>query len=208
MIKKHLTLIVLYFLVFACKDNANLPSNENEITATNYTYEGDLYRFYLESEITTLEEDIDLWEQLGPNDPGYDEAQTNITSAQEEIATYNNIIENTNTSALIVLPIPPPPPPPVPCICHSFFKGLNQILTNNDISQITATLTDLNNNIIFSTEQGNQGSVINGFEQELLSFPFVTNDASFTGEGTLSITKTLNDDSSVSYAIHVYLYDN
>ena len=199
-----LILLLIPFAFFACKDNDNPQEpNENEITSTNYTYEGDLYRFYLQGEINALESQIETWEQTGPNDPGYDEAQTNILNAQEEISGYNETIENTNTSAIIVLPTPPTPPtPPVPCVCFDLFDDLNKIITDNNLLEFSATISNENEEIIYSTNQ-NPPTLIEDFEVELLSFEFTANNNSASPVNTLTINKTFAPDNVVNYSIPV-----
>ncbi|MGY0391865.1 hypothetical protein ACW5R3_04765 [Bizionia sp. KMM 8389] len=173
--KQLLVLFILSafsFSFLSCEENTPEESNEqtaNPLTETNYVYEGDLRIYYLQTENIRLENNITVWEQVSPNDPGYDEAQDNINEANAEIEDNESeiaSIPSPSTAFQLINPrIPPIPPSPSPCLCLDLFNSIRNIVympgTDNllisiqdyeDESYLVPVNTDPNVNSIPNTQ--------------------------------------------------------
>lgn len=198
-------LTALCLLLFACYtgDDDNVITTVN-LTPTNYVYEGDIYRFFLTSEIESLINQIEIWEAIGPNDEGFNEAQENIAAAENTINLNNELLESTITGVQIGLP-PIPPPPPPPCFCFDdLYNLMDYIVVDNSTIGLIATLTDENQESVFSTDLS--GSMeIEDFQDSLVAYNFNKLQDNFTGKGFLTINRVLADETAVSYTVEVFV---
>lgn len=191
---KILVLFTLSFLslsFISCSeddDNNNNP-DQVEFTSTNYIYEGDLRKYYLEARNTELELQITAWDQVSPNDPGYAAAQANIVEAYNEIDSNNQeslSIASPNDAFFIINPIPPLPPP-LPCLCLDVYNSVANIVfqSGNDVGNITIT-SEADQSTLVNTNANTQMHTIpetNGLGR-YQSFNFPNN---FTGQATITV---------------------
>ena len=207
------TTSLIYFLLlvlFSCnnlkKKTEKAPSNDTvkkELTSYNYAYEGDLERTYIKHRIMGLKEELEVY-----NSSNNENDENTIIFQEETEAEILQLNKDYQAIPLIkkgILPIipPPPPPPPVPCLCFDVFNRLNKIVATNTSVTLSATLTDSNGKKIFATTDIEPQSIPNS---ELVVFNLNTELEKFTGEGYLTIEKTLKDETKKSYTVSVNIH--
>lgn len=185
------------FFVTSCwtsdDDNNNDDDNEQvEFTSTNYIYEGDLRKYYLETENTRLSIDIATWQQIPDSDPDYNDAQSNIAQASATIVSNNEEAESiiSPENAFFVIPrIPPIPPTPSPCLCLTEFNSFRNIILQQRTDQMSLTITSVaDQNTLVNTNSNTQINTIentNGLGR-YQSFGFSQDE--FTGEAMITVT--------------------
>ena len=195
---KSTLLVAFCLLLFACPPTDDGDNIQTAVlTETNYAYEGDLYRFALTLEIETLNAQIAVWEDQGENEPG------DIDNAFERLSQIDEILLGLSDGiSLGFPPIPIPPTPPFPCLCWDLFKDINYIVTDAGLLGFTATLTNENQEEVFSTNLNNPLNT-EGLEGDLLAYNFVALQNGYTGNGTLTIIKVYSENNVLNYSIPV-----
>lgn len=185
----------------SCKtDDEKDNTEEPKLTETNYVYEGDLRKFYLNAEIVRLNDDIEIWSEVLEGYPDYEEAQANIQVAMAQIEENELEISSIPTPAnafFIINPKLPPIPVPSPCLCLELYNSIQNIVllpgtdqmslsifSNSDESGIAYTNIDTKLETIPNTQN-------TGHYQ-----PFNFEQPGFTGEATI-IIQTNNDSYSI-----------
>ncbi|QRM89443.1 hypothetical protein FG167_09390 [Lacinutrix sp. WUR7] len=194
---RYVVLVLLSVIMFtnnSCDEDDRFPQDDPEqveFTATNYIYEGDLRKYYLETENTRLSADIAIWQQIPDSDPGYNDAQASITQANIAIANNNeesqSIISPEN--AFLIPPrIPPVPPAPSPCLCLTEFNTFRNIIFQPGTNILSLNITSVaNQNTLVNTNANSQIHTIentNGLGK-YQSFGF--SEDGFTGEVMITV---------------------
>jgi len=150
--KITLSLIAFVVLSSCIKDYHGHGPKEVTLTAKNYIYEGDLYGFYLNTEIQNLDEKIKELEAVSPNDEGYDQAIKDLAEAKKQKDTFNQELKNIVDLGQFGIIDPDIPTPP--CFCWGLTTGLEFLLTVPDTDIRSVTILDLEGKVIsrMSTE--------------------------------------------------------
>ncbi|MCX7547816.1 hypothetical protein OS188_07615 [Xanthomarina sp. F1114] len=204
--KKHILTLFCLSLIFvtntSCDNDDEGTTPEPVITATNYIYEGDLRGFYLTTEIAQLNADIDIWNQVPENDPGYEEAQENIEIANLQIGEYESemsTIPTPDSAFLIPKPILPPVPTPSPCVCYYLYNSIENIVLLPGTDQISISIYSYNDESnIVNTDSNTPIEDIPGSKNNGRYQPFTFEQPGFVGEAFIVVQSD-----SDSYTIHV-----
>lgn len=204
--KNTLTLILLSLILVAntsCKtDDKDNNEEESVLTSTNYVYEGDLRRFYLTTEITRLNEDIETWSQILIGYPEYEEAQANIQEALAQIETNEleiSNIESPTDAFFIIKPILPPIPVPSPCICFDLYNSIQNIVLMPGTDQLNLSIiSNTDESTIVDTTDNSPIVIIPNTQNTGRYQPFTFEQEGFTGEALIMVQSD-ND----SYSVHV-----
>lgn len=197
---------LLCFTNLSCEDkDDNVIVNEEPLTSTNYIYEGDLRKFYLQTEIAYLENQIEIWNAVTPNDPDYQNAQEEIFLAIAEIET--NKLEITgiaNPSAIFVIkpPILPPVPVPSPCNCLNVYNTARNIVLLPNTENISITImSNTDESLIASTNSDVKLQTIPNTGNKGKYQPFIPEKPNFTGEAFI-IVETNNHSYTINLNFH------
>lgn len=206
-------LIYLFLLVFiSCNDikketEKDTDSNtiKKELTSYNYVYEGDLERAHIKHRIVGLKEEYEVLSATSPNDQEYEHSIVTREEIESEIFKLTKEYDTLKLVQKGILPIipPPPPPPPVPCLCFDVFNKLNKIVSTNDITLLSITLTDTDGKKVFSTLDIKPQPIIGS---KLVIFELNTDLEKFTNEGYLTIEKTMKNDTKKTYDVSVNVH--
>lgn len=194
---RYLVLVLLSFIMFtsvSCKedDNNNNDEQEVEFSSTNYIYEGDLRKYYLETENTRLSNNIELWQQIPDSDPGYNDAQASIAEATAEIESNNQETESIilpGDAFIIINPTFPPIPLPSPCLCLDVYNTIDHFVfqSANDIGSITITSV-ADQSTLTSTNANTQINTIPNTNDLGRYQSFQLLPDGFTGQATIMVT--------------------
>ena len=205
--KRHyVVLAFLSFIMFtniSCDedDNNNNDEQEVEFTSTNYIYEGDLRKYYLETENTRLSNDIEVWQQVPDSDPTYNDVQISIASAIAEIAINNQELESIlvpGDQFLIINPTFPPLPSPSPCLCLDVFNSISNIVFQSGNDNGNITITSANQTLLASTANTQTNAIPN--TNNLGTYQsFQLSENNFTGQATVFVT---TDNASYSVLVN------
>lgn len=205
--KKHiLTLFCLSILLVAntsCKtDDKDDHVEESVLTATNYIYEGDLRSFYLTTEITRLNEAIEIWNQVPEGYPDYEEAQANIQEAMAQIETNEqeiSAIVSPDVAFVIPKPILPPIPVPSPCLCLDLYNSIQNIVFMPGTDQLSLSIISYSDeSTIVNTTNNSPIETIPNTQNTGRYQPFNFEQPGFAGEAIIMVQSD-----SDSYSIHV-----
>ena len=202
----YVVLTCLSLLLFACPSSDDDNQEEALFTPTNYIYERDIRLFYLETENLRLTNDIAIWNQVSPNDPGYDDAQGNIAEATVEIAQNQadstDLADNFSLSALEVGFVIPSnfPPLPDPCLCLSTRNSITKILLLPGTSSSNVSVLRDNENILDSNPTIND---VPGVDVDLKYQTINFSDLDFEGEAIF----TLETNGNAPISVDAYIFN-
>ncbi|MDO6596055.1 hypothetical protein Q4512_03955 [Oceanihabitans sp. 2_MG-2023] len=193
---RYVVLVLLSFIMFSnisCDEDDIFPQNEEDplFTSTNYIYEGDLRKYYLESENTRLNDSIAVWQQIPDSDPAYDITQNHIAEAYATIETNDmesDTIVSPTEAFLIINPIPPIPPAPSPCLCLIVNNTIGSIALQPGTNQMSLTITSTEDEeTLVNTTPNSLISTIPDTNNTGMYQPFQFGQEGFIGEAMISV---------------------
>jgi hypothetical protein len=195
---KYVTLLLIAFIAFAC-NNDDDNNDESFLTANNYISENNFYSFYLESEISLLQVEIDSLQAVIDDMQGDATTQTNLDNANQEQgllnADYANLVLKGN-------PIPlPPPPPPCPDSNTCFPIDALYLITLNTNNSLEINIFDEQNVLLGSTDNV-QLSPLPGFNSEFSYQSILLNQ--YSGPVTIMVEKLDAQNNPIMYSIAGY----
>ena len=209
--------LILTFLIgtslWSChNDDDSNSNNDSLLTETNYVYEGNLYNFYLHSQIDSLNQQITIWQAVSSNDPGYNDAQQNIGEAQNTIQNYNveiaglvNITDiQGNNNIRIIGPIGPPPP--LPCLCYPIPNSLQYLATLNNTSQLRIKIVDANGQTLQNSTNNNSLMDLPDFVGQVKYQTLNNSTQQYVGTVSIYVTRIDNQNVSRTYKINGYMF--
>ena len=209
--------LILTFLIgtllWSChNDDDSNSNNDSLLTETNYVYEGNLYNFYLHSQIDSLNQQITIWQAVSSNDPGYNDAQQNIGEAQNTIQNYNveiaglvNITDiQGNNNIRIIGPIGPPPP--LPCLCYPIPNSLQYLATLNNTSQLRIKIVDANGQTLQNSTNNNTLMDLPDFVGQVKYQTLNNSTQQYVGTISIYVTRIDNQNVSRTYKINGYMF--
>lgn len=205
--KTKLFLITTFILLLtsSCtKDYTGTIKNSADeiLTETNFSYEGDMFKFYLELEIENLNEVISKLKTISPNDANYNQAQKEILEAETQKATYNEQVAGIIEIDEVGLKIGPVIPRP-PCNCFGLRNSLEYLLRlkKDNIKKIS----------VFDT----YGKLLTTTIPEFTPFPEYNNQLLYAtykdlqnikGEVVIQISKIDNYGHLIDYSFSGYIF--
>ena len=195
---RYVVLLLLSFIMFtniSCDEDDNNNNDDDdqqvEFTSTNYIYEGDLRKYYLETENTRLSDSIAVWQQIPDSDPGYNDAQESIVEANAETASNNQESESivSPTNAFIIINPIPPLPPPSPCMCLDIYNIIDKFVLQQGTDQMDLTITSIaDQSILVSTNANSQLNIIPNTDNLGRYQSLELSQDGFTGEAMVTVT--------------------
>ena len=199
---KFLIVLLLSVFIFACEEDDN-QNNEVVLTNSNYIYEGDIYKQYLNDELTAVEEEIIILQDIIDNGQGDNQTQIDLNAAQQE---RNNLIENINSIIdLVSFGVIPPLPPPSPCpqIATCYPIDINFIATIESTTALQVNIYDDQNQLIASSNP-NLMPLPNHVGQVKYQNILVLQ---YVGEVSIEVEKTDNLDNTIVYETRGYIHN-
>ncbi|WP_405413035.1 hypothetical protein [Maribacter sp. Asnod1-A12] len=177
-------------------------STDEILTKTNFSYEGDMFKFYLELEIENLNEVISKLKTISPNDAGYDQAQKELLEAKAQQVTYNEQVAAIIDIDEVGLKIGPVIPRP-PCNCFSLQNSLEYVLILKGDNIKNISVFDINGKILSSSIP--EFSPLPEYNNQLL-YATYKDLQNIKGEVVIQISKIDNYGDLIDYSFSGYIF--
>ncbi|MBD0777362.1 hypothetical protein HPE56_06125 [Maribacter sp. ANRC-HE7] len=205
--KTKLLIIVIFLslLTTSCVKDYTGNAGDSEdvvLTETNFSYEGDMFKFYLNSEIENLNEDISKLKKISPKDPGYNQAQKDIIEAEIQQDKFKKQIAGIIDLSEVGLKIGPDIPRP-PCNCLGLRNSLEYMLILEGENIKNISLLDTNGKVLSSTAP--KFTPFPEYNDQLLYTQFIVFQK-IKGEVLINISKLDDQGNLLDYSFKGYVF--
>jgi hypothetical protein len=147
---KFLILLILSVFIYSCDEDDN-DNSEVVLTESNYIYEGDIYKQFLTDEITVVEEEIVILQDIIDNGQGDNQTQIDLGIALQQREELNTKLSDiVDLVSFGIIPFPPLPQP-CPQISTCFPIDINFIATLESTTALQINIFDDQNQLIASS---------------------------------------------------------
>ncbi|KFB00510.1 hypothetical protein IA57_08495 [Mangrovimonas yunxiaonensis] len=200
----YLTILVSCFIMLSCDDNVNeVPNTENILTEENYIYESSMYKQYLNTEISYIEEEIATLQAIIDNNEGNEETQANLEAAQEELIVLNSIIATLKPMPIGGVPIPPPPPPCPTIMSTCIPIDVNYIVCDSNYTSLTVNVFS-NAEVLLGSTTNSALAPLPNFGAET-SYQPLTLEQGYVGDAFIEIIKVNTEGVTTAYQVQAYI---
>ncbi len=192
-------------LITSCEDedDTNTTNPEVVLTESNYIYESNMYKQYLEDQQESLQIEIDYLQGIIDNNQGTQETIDQLNAAQEQYASNEEVIGLLPSFPIGGVPIPPPPPPCSVATCipideFSFF------VCDAIIEELQITIYTSPEEQLIST--GNtELQILPNSDEQTKYLTLSLSELGYTGSVLVQVNKTTVSGEQMSYTVEGYL---
>lgn len=199
-----LAIMLCFSYATSCSEDNddNLPVQQAFLNESNYSYEGDMQRQYLNVQIADVQIEIDSLQAIIDNGQGSAETEADLEEALLTKSLLTDQLERIRPRPIGGVPLPPPPPPcPTTGTCMPI--NLDYIVCDIDVATLNVYIYN-NQEILVGSTENSELQPVPGFEAET-QFQNIDLNPDYTGDVFIVVNKTDTEGIETSYQINGYI---